>query len=72
VNTPRGTPCPKCGLGHFEVYNFVPDIKYGSREICIECPPQEHLHLSCNVCAYVVWDWTAEQRLEAANRAKLS
>jgi Fe2+ or Zn2+ uptake regulation protein len=67
-----GDQCRKCNLGQFDVLSFVPDVKYASRSVCAECPPEEHLHLACTKCGYMVWDKTAEQRQVEADRAKLS
>jgi hypothetical protein len=63
-----GDLCMKCGIGHFDVVDFIPDIKSETRDgRCLEHPPEEHLHLACDKCWFTVWDETAEQE-----RAKLS
>ena len=70
-----GDQCMKCGIGHFDVYNFVPDIKVATRSGCEDCPPEEHLHLACEKCGFMVWDKTAEQyalEMLESERAKLS
>ena len=70
-----GDQCMKCGLGHFDVYNFIPHVREVTRSGCVDCPPEEHLHLACEKCGFMVWDKTAEQyalEMLESERAKLS
>jgi hypothetical protein len=53
-----GDQCFKCNLGQFDVVEYVPVV----RSNCPGCPSEEHLHLACTKCGYMVWDKTAEQR----------
>jgi len=49
------TSCAKCGVGKMGVLHYVRPVEEGfAREICYHCPPQEHLHISCDRCGYTV------------------
>lgn len=63
MNKHVGDQCFKCNLGQFDVKKFVvPGGRRGNFVCCEDCPQQEHLHLFCTKCDYMVWDKTAEQR----------
>jgi hypothetical protein len=68
----EGDQCFKCNRGQFEIYAYVPDVKKAARSGCEECPPEEHLHLACSKCGFMVWDKTAEQEQLETDREKLS
>lgn len=69
-----GDQCMKCAVGHFDVMEFIPDVRVATRGggCCTDCPAEEHLHLSCTKCCYIVWDQTAEQKEQEEQSAKLS
>ena len=69
-----GDQCMKCAVGYFDVMEFMPDITVTARGggCCTDCPPEEHLHLACTKCSFIVWDQTAEQKELEAQSAKLS
>jgi hypothetical protein len=67
-----GDQCVKCALGIFDILSYVPDVREATRSNCGDCPREEHLHLACNKCGYMIWDKTAEQYQVEADRAKFS
>ena len=49
------TFCPKCTVGKFSKADYVRHAGSGfPRPDCYNCPPEEHLHLTCATCGYTI------------------
>jgi len=60
-------PCEKCGAGTYKELKYVRATADGfPRTDCVGCPPEEHMHMSCDVCGYTVLGQTAPEAAKAA------